>query len=72
MAQIFSFPSENDSAINLLTETIERLRTGEATAIALVEARANGDICIAHTQGTDIYCQIMAGVARLFQKLASE
>ena len=68
---IIPFPSAstNSDAIALIEGTLERLRSGETVAVAVVEVLADGAV-VTHYSESEYYHQLNSGAARLAARLA--
>ncbi len=59
----------NADAIELIEGTLERLKSGEVVAVAVVEVLREAGVANHYSQ-SDRYFELMAGVARLQARLA--
>lgn len=62
-------PDRNDDAIQLVEGLLERLRSGEALAVAIVEVQKGGNVATAFSKGLH-YHALNSGAARLAARLA--
>lgn len=61
--------SVNDDAIELVEGLLERLRSGDALAVAIVEVRRDREVATAYS-ASDQYHYLNSGAARLAARLA--
>ena len=60
----------NDAAIETVSGLLERLKSGEALAVAFVEAKKGGLVSTYSNFGIDQYHHIVSGCTRLTQRVA--
>ena len=61
----------NEDAVQMIEGLLERLRSGEAVAVAVVEVMKAGTVATAYSTSFS-YHQLNSGAARLASRLASE
>lgn len=61
----------NEDGVKLIEGLLERLRSGEAVAVAVVEVMKAGTVATAYSASSS-YHQLNSGAARLSSRLASE
>lgn len=63
------YPERNEDAIQLVEGVLERLRSGEVLAVAVVEVQKGGNVATAFSKATH-YHALNSGAARLAAQLA--
>lgn len=61
----------NSDALQLAEATVERIKSGEVIAVAIVEVRRERTVAIAYSR-SDQYHLLNSGAARLANRIASE
>jgi hypothetical protein len=65
-------PEPDQSAIDLLTDVINEIKSGEVRRVAVVVARSNGEVSTGWSGGDSGYHQLVSGTAHLAYRLQAE